>query len=171
MEIAEYVPTDKYHPGRKIPVDRVRLISRRVGTSEVYLGGDGFVYKVAPKFNIDNEEYFYRALIHWDHIPSDFERLDVELIRMEYIPPQPITDLDEWWSYYDAIVHELLASGIHHGDLTEYSVLVRRNMPVIIDFAESRVLGSEIPPKRPGPDSYWLRQAMKKIAKDGGKHE
>jgi len=140
-----------------------KVLSRRVATSEVYLADDGYVYKSQPKSWTDNEMYFYGLLKGSRYIPGLVQQVGLELIRMEYIPPQRVTNYVEWWKHYDVVLRELSEVNIKHGDLTEYSVLVRDNMPILIDFSESRLLSSPIPSKRPGHDGFWLERAMKAI--------
>jgi RIO-like serine/threonine protein kinase len=124
---------------------------------------NGRIYKSQPKYNTDNEYYFLQTLADSGYVPQDVRQEDVELISMEYIPPQEVTDPGEFSSHYWPIIWMLEEKGIRHGDLTEYSVLVKDNTPIMIDFAESRWLSDSIPPKRPESDKELLHKAMERI--------
>ena len=132
-------------------------------TIEVFRVG-GRVFKQLPKYNADNEIYFLEAMQDSGYVPFDPIREGVELISMEYVHSGHVTDPEAFMAHFDKVIDALRAAGIRHGDLTEYSVLVRNNRPVIIDFAESRTLLSPIQSKRPEGDSYWLRKTMEKLA-------
>jgi RIO-like serine/threonine protein kinase len=134
--------------------------------SEVYRIEDR-LYKSMPKYNIDNEMFFLNLLGPTGYVPLKPVRESVDLISMEYIHPESVTDPDEFMKHYNAVIVALESRGVRHGDLTEYAVLVRDNKPVIIDFAESRVDCSPIPDKRPGGDRYWLKKTMELIASEG----
>ena len=127
---------------------------------------NGRVYKSQPKFLTDNEYYFLRKMELSGYVPKRVEREGIELISMEFIPHIKVTDSAEFMSHYVHVLHALAEAGIRHGDLTEYSVLVRDNRPILVDFAESREMYSEIVSKRPEADSYWLKKTMEKLAND-----
>lgn len=92
------------------------------------------------------------------------EQVNIETIRTEYIATQPVTDADAFMTHYEPVLQALQAAGIRHGDLTEYSVLVRDNRPLLIDFAESRLWDDPRPDKRREGDRYWLWQTMCKLS-------
>ncbi len=127
---------------------------------------DGRVYKSQPKYNTDNELWFLMALKDTGYVPQDVRKEDVELISMEYIPPQGITDNEKFMEHYKHVIRALQYHGIRHGDLTEYSILVKDNRPIVIDFGESRWMDDAIDSKRPESDSYLLREAMSKKWKE-----
>ena len=142
-------------------MERTQL-SRRVRESVVWIE-NGKVYKSQPKFLTDNEYYFLSAMRNSGYVPVNVVREGVELISMEYIESELVTDATAFWQHFHPVLQAMVDRNIKHGDLTEYSVLVRNNKPVIIDWAEARIGTSPIELKRPRGDSYWLRRTMRKL--------
>ena len=138
------------------------------GNSVSRVWRDGpWIYKRQPKYLADNEFY---ALAHpalLDYVPGDLERIDKEIIRMEFIKNEPVTDVILFMSHYWPVLEDFEAAGLRHGDLTEYSVLVQNNSPVIIDWAESRTWDDPRPDKRRRGDAYWLKKTMRKLCTTG----
>ena len=123
----------------------------------------GRVYKSQPKYNTDNEYHFLKLLESSGFVPQNVRQDSIELISMEYIPPQEVTDPDKFHSYYENLLRALAYNAIRHGDLTEYSILVKDNTPIMIDFSESRWLSDSIPSKRPDSDRELLYHAMERV--------
>lgn len=138
-------------------------LSKRVRESVVWLE-NGRVYKSQPKFLTDNEYYFLRVMQNSGYVPGDVVHEGIELVSMEYVRHEPVTDPEEFWRHFSPVLQAMRDRGIRHGDLTEYSVLVNNNKPVIIDWAEARIATSPIESKRPDGDSYWLRRTMRQLA-------
>ncbi len=132
------------------------------GVSAVYRGADGFLYKRQPKFLTDNEIWCLKQMHPTGLVPFA-EQVALEMIRVEYIKPELVQDIQTFLRQYDPTLSALRTVGIRHGDLTEYSVLVRFNRPVLIDFAESRLWDDPRTDKRPEGDAFWLRQTMEKL--------
>ena len=124
---------------------------------------NGRIYKSQPKYNTDNEHYFLKILEDSGYVPRDVRREDIELISMEYIRPQQVSDPTVFHEHFSGLLQALESVGIRHGDLTDYSVLVNNNRPIVIDFAESRWLKDPIWSKRPQSDRELLYSAMRKI--------
>ena len=140
-----------------------KQLSFRERHSTVWLD-DGFVYKSQPKYNTDNEYRFLRAMLNTGYTPKHVVRQDIEIISMEYIESEPVTYPDLFWSHYTPLLRALKSKGIRHGDLTEYSVLVRGNRPIVIDFSEARWMDDPIEDKRPKGDAFWLGRTMEYYA-------
>ena len=131
-----------------------------------YVTRDGeWVYKTQPKYLADNEFYALSTLEYTGYVPRYVKRASVSTIRMEYIKPEQVTDPKAFMEHYDLILNILRRHNLRHDDLTEYAVLVHANQPVIIDWAESRMLDDPRPSKRPEGDAYWLRKSMEKLCK------
>ena len=143
-----------------------KRISRRERTSTVWLAENWLVYKSAPKFLIDNELFFLNKLWQTGYVPVPVTRHEVELISMPYIENQKVTDPDAFLAHIPLVIGALQCAMCRHGDLTEYSVLVNNNKPVIIDFGESRYYDSPLPDKRREGDRHWLTLTMEKLAND-----
>lgn len=131
------------------------------GISKVWREGP-FIFKRQPAFLTVNDIYCLRALYPSGYIPLAYQ-VEPELIKMEYIENQPITNSYLLWHHFSRIIKALKDAGIRHGDLTERNVLVRDNHPFIIDFAESRLTCDPRMDKRPGSDEEWLKGAFKKL--------
>lgn len=140
-----------------------RVLRRLEITNLVWVEG-GRVFKRLPKFNADNEMYFLALLEDTGYVPTNPIREEIEVVSMEYIRTERVTDPAGFMSHYARVIDALRIWNVRHGDLTVYSVLVRNNKPVIIDFAESRVAHCPIPSKRPEGDSYWLGKTMEKLS-------
>lgn len=83
---------------------------------------------------------------------------------------QPITDEVEFRRWCVKLLYELRRHKIHHGDLTEYNVVVNGNTPYVIDFHESTMYGGGLPPKRPEGDVYWMWETANKLSPDTTRH-
>lgn len=127
--------------------------------SRVWREGN-YIFKRQPKYLADNEFY---ALKKMDYSPEAVGRIDDETIWMSFVENEPVTNAGEFMSHYQLVLDALKAAGLRHGDLTEYSVLVRNNRPVLIDWAESRTWDDPRPDKRREGDAYWLKKTMEKL--------
>lgn len=129
--------------------------------------GDTF-FKQLPAYNADNEMYFLTKMESTGYVPRWATRVNRELISMEFIETEPVTIPGMFLQYYDGVLRALKEANICHGDLTRYSVLVKDNRPILVDFAEARMLDTilDLPPKRPGGDAYWLEKTMTELAHD-----
>jgi RIO-like serine/threonine protein kinase len=130
--------------------------------SRVWRDGD-WIYKRQPKYLADNEFYGLRVC---EYAPPAVTRIDKETVRMWFIESEPVTNPKEFMLHYRAVLASLQQAGLRHGDLTEYSVLVKDNRPVIIDWAESRTWDDPRPDKRRQGDAYWLKKTMEKLCQN-----
>lgn len=133
------------------------------GVSRVWLDADGWVYKRQPRFLTDNEIWCLNRLAPSGYVPKA-EWLDYELMRLEYVAVESITDVGVWLSHTIPALQALHKASIRHGDLTRHNVLVRNNCPIIIDWSESRLVGDPRPDKRREGDFWWLNKTMKELA-------
>ena len=144
-----------------LPGDKVMM--NRIEKYQVFYR-DGRVFKRQPKHLADNEYGFLMMMQGTGYVPGDVRREDVSTVSMEYVRSERITDIDKWRSHGIPVLETLKRRGIRHGDLTVYSVLVRNNAPVLIDFAESRWIGDPLPDKRPEGDLWWLSTTMTEMS-------
>ena len=140
-------------------------ISFRERHSIVWLD-NGRIYKSQPKYNTDIEYYFLKLLEPSGYVPQNVRQEAIELISMEYIKPQKVTDTELFMSHYQSVLAALRGNGIRHGDLTNLSILVKENRPIMIDFGESRWIKDPIESKRPLSDADLLMTAMLKKCKE-----
>ncbi len=125
---------------------------------------EGRIYKGQPKYNTDNEYQFLTRMSGTGYVPRNVTRLDLETITMDYIQTEQVTDPQLFWSHYICVLEALRDKRIRHGDLTKYSVLVKNNKPILIDFSESRWMDDPITDKRPEGDAFWLGRTMEHYA-------
>lgn len=133
---------------------------------KVWLSTDnGRVYKSQPKYMTDTELAFLNVLEKTGYVPGDVRQEGIELISMEYIEPEHVTNEKLFMAHLPLVIGVLRDRGIRHGDLTEYSVRVKDNRPILVDFSESRWMNDPAPDKRPEGDSYWLERTMRELCK------
>lgn len=134
------------------------------GISVVYRGFDDWVYKRSTPFLIENEIYCFEKMLDTGFVPKA-ERYDKYTIRTEdlgksdYIKDKEIFRRNMYSLYY-----ALQRKGIRHGDLTKYSIIVKKDWPYVIDFAESRLIGDPRPDKRREGDRYWIERTIDEIS-------
>jgi len=121
------------------------------------------VIKYADKHLLQNERHALEKMGKTAYVPHLFRATDT-MIVMEFIHYDVVTDPGEFMQHYDTLIMMLGVAGLRHGNLTKYSVLVRDNTPILIDWAASRADGDPRPDKRPEGDAYWLRETMKQLA-------
>jgi len=138
-----------------------QIVSFRERNSTVYTDGI-FIYKQQPKYLTDNEMWCLSELYGHGFVPKA-ERVGVELIKMELIEDQPVTNTEKFIFLVDAILPSLATVGIRHGDLTRPHILARDNKPYVIDWGESRHWDDPRPDKRPEGDEHWLYKTVGEI--------
>lgn len=94
--------------------------------------------------------------------------MDIELIKMEYIEAEPITDEAYFMSHYEQVLKLMRYASLRHGDLTNHSVIPRQNKPILIDWSESRLWDDPRPDKRREGDRYWLKKTMVELCERRG---
>lgn len=132
-------------------------------------GDNVAVAKFAPKFLIDNEEHALKAMEGTGYVPQVYERHSLEVLIMQYIPPEPIQDPRLFMSHYQSLLDALRERGVRHGDITPYSVIVHADHPYLIDFAESRDLLDPRPDKRPEGDDVLLKMTFDTLLSSRGR--
>lgn len=120
------------------------------------------VYKFQPKYLADNEWYALNLKALKPFVPYS-ARLSGEVIAMERISNEAITDRATFETAILAAYSAMRLERIRHGDLTKHNILVRNNRPIIIDWSESRLDTDPRPDKRPEGDSYWINRSIKEL--------
>ena len=135
----------------------MKYIKKTEVHSTVWREGD-FIFKKQPKFLTDNEWYAI-DLLSSTHIVPAAERIEDDLIKMEFIETDifPPDDLMMW---YPIILTTLRSHELRHGDLSRPHILFRNKRPIILDFSESRYMYDPRPDKRPEGDEYWLKKTL-----------
>lgn len=129
--------------------------------SRVWLFGD-FIYKWQPKFLTENEIWCLQEMYYSGFVPYA-ERIELEVIGMYFIKDEVASDGSLLLENTDRALDALAVCGIRHGDLTRPNVLVRDNRPILLDFAESRLITDPRPDKRPEGDRFWLKCTIQEI--------
>lgn len=139
-------------------MDMINLSGNSVST--VWREGD-FVFKRQPKYLTDNEAYALEKLADSGFVPS-FERIGLELIKMQYVEDDPIGLINSSSVRLQAaeFLSRLRLAALRHGDLTRVNIRYGNNSLVVIDWGESRVLSDPRPDKRPEGDEYWLSRTI-----------
>lgn len=136
--------------------------------SEVSFGrtaqGKKIVFKRQPKTLTENEFFCLSRLFPTGFVPY-VERIQPELLQIDFIEYQPVTDPHKFLLFYGPVLKALEIARIRHGDLSEYSIIAHKNRPYLIDFAESRLWDDPRPDKRPEGDAHWLKQTMNKLVR------
>jgi RIO-like serine/threonine protein kinase len=131
------------------------------GISRVWREGE-WIYKQQPKHLTQNEIWCLEQLYPFGYVPYA-KQVEINLIKLDYIKSEKITKPEVFMAHLPEVLFCLKSVGIRHGDLTRYAVLVRNNKPIIIDFAESRLICDPRPDKRPEGDEYWLKKTMREL--------
>ena len=122
----------------------------------------GYIYKWQPKFLTENELWCFAKLFPFGFVPA-VERVELEVIRTTFIEDEPPTNTEQLLRNVVNILEVLLNVGIRHGDLTRPNIVISRNKPILLDFAESRLTSDPRRDKRPEGDEYWLRRTIEEI--------
>lgn len=132
--------------------------------SRVWLADDGWVYKRQAIHLAQNEIDAYRRMKPSGYVPQVFETDNPAMIRMEFVDFEPVRNVEIFMSHYLKVLDAMFQVRLRHGDLSEYSVLVRDDRPLLIDWAESRLWDDMRPDKRPEGDAHWLLKTMQKYS-------
>jgi RIO-like serine/threonine protein kinase len=141
---------------------RVFTLRKRVFAVSVIREGD-WVIKRQPKVMAQTEFWCLSALAdrgyaRYTAAPAGYD--GHETIRMVYVTHHPVTDPAVFLSHYERVMQALHDAQVRHGDLSKCSVIPHDNIPVLIDFAESRSYYDPMPDKRPEGDRIWLARTM-----------
>ena len=126
---------------------------------------DNYIYKSQPKFLMDNEVWCMERMLKYGHVP-EFERLNLELLRMDFIERESVTDMDLFVSNSVKFLRRLQIEGIRHGDLTMPHVFPTNNDVIVIDWEESRLWDEPRPSKREEGDAHWMKETVKQIIRE-----
>jgi serine/threonine-protein kinase RIO1 len=121
---------------------------------------DGLVHKRQPKYLTDNEIYALHHLYDTGYVPFA-EQTAIDTVAMEDLgKSEPVTNSGAFMQHRAKILRMLEKKGLRHGDLTTYSIIVKNNKPMLIDWGESRTWNDPRPDKRREGDKYWLSKTM-----------
>ena len=127
---------------------------------------DGYIFKRQPKFLADNECHALTLLVPDGWVP-EFERVELELIRMQKLVNVPLTDPVKFRHRCLLLLDAMKTCGLRHGDLTRPHLFhTENNWPMLIDWGESRVMHDPRQDKRPGGDRDWMKQTCEEIIKE-----
>ncbi len=146
---------------------KMKTLIKDYPLSKVWVGDDGYIYKWQPESMAENEFRCLKRLFPAGCVPY-VERHEAEVLKMGFIQDEAPTNIPLLLQNTDFVLGKLLEAEIRHGDLTRPNVLVRDNMPILLDFSESRLPGDLRTDKRPEGDDYWLRKTIEEII-DGTK--
>lgn len=129
---------------------------------------DGWVYKQQHPYITDNESWMLERLADSRYVLKA-KRVDEDTLAIEDLGDQEaswisITDTAAFMYHLPRVLSALHDAGIRHGDLTALAIIVVGNRPMLIDFAQSRLIGDPRPDKRPEGDKYWLTRTMRELS-------
>jgi RIO-like serine/threonine protein kinase len=131
---------------------------------------DGFIWKSQPKYLMDNEVHALTLLVPDGWVP-EFERVELELLRMQKLINAPVTDPAKFSHRCHLFYEDMRRAGLRHGDLTRPHIFTtENNWPMFIDWGESRVLGDPRPDKRREGDMHWIQKTVREILKEHMDH-
>jgi len=116
--------------------------------------------------DVKNEVRFLQALSDTPFVPRIISYAG-HYVELEHIESETVTDEDKFIRGCASALSVMRSRSIRHGDLTEYNVLVRDNVPVLVDFAESRFEGEPGDDKRQEGDAYHLWRTALHYTTDG----
>jgi RIO-like serine/threonine protein kinase len=123
---------------------------------------NGYIYKKQPKYLADNEMWCLKRMRKYGCVPRA-ERIHDEIIKMELVKNEPITDVALFEMDASKFLLRLSKESIRHGDLTSPHVFVRNNRICVIDWAESRDWYDPRPDKRREGDEYWWTKTVNQL--------
>lgn len=127
---------------------------------------DGFIWKRQPKYLMDNEVHALTLLVPDGWVP-EFDRVELELLRMQKLVNVPLTDPVKFRHRCNLLLSTMKRFGLRHGDLTRPHLFhTERNWPMVIDWGESRVLGDPRPDKRREGDLHWMQVSCEEVIKE-----
>lgn len=136
------------------------------GISIVGRGTGGYVYKRSIPFLIENEIYCLQQMANSELVPQA-ERFDKYTIRMEDLGiGELVFDANAFMMWMPSLEDALANAHIRHGDITTQAIIIRQNIPYLIDFAEARLWNDPRPNKRPGTDWEWLNKTFMELCKN-----
>lgn len=164
------------HNLRSIPTDDSVILSNN-GISHVILHRPtATIYKRSIQYLVENEIYWLNRMKEFakgaerqpwlSYVPGNIQRLDKYTISMEYLgESQPVNDETKFIRHWKRIGIMLIYIQIRHGDLTPPNIIVRDDIPHVLDWAESRFMDDPRPDKREGSNEFWLRQTFAELCK------
>ena len=142
---------------------QVAGLIKETTVSRVWRQGN-LIYKQQPRHMAQNEMYALDLLKDTEFAPQSAQWVDGDTISMEFVEATPITDPIAFMQWGLFVLDTLKARGLRHGDLTDLNIIPRRNVPIIIDWGQSRLWDDPREDKRPEGDAYWLRISLMKMA-------
>ncbi len=158
-----------------IPSDDSVVLSNN-GISHVVLHKpSNTIYKRSIPYLIENEIYWLEQMAELaivgvvgkiSFVPSGIQRFDKYTISMEYLgESKRVKNKDLFGEYWVRVKGALAHIRVRHGDLTSPNIIVRDDIPYILDWAESRFRNDPRPDKRPEGDSHWLQKTFAELCK------
>jgi hypothetical protein len=148
------------HDIKKLPGTVVVLSDN--GVSIVFLDEAAYtVYKVQPKFFTQNEIGML-FVMDGNYAPI-FQQYDLLTIKMPFYRNEPVSDVIKFNQHKLLLRSELDKRRIRHGDITVPNIRVVNDVPILLDWAESRVAGDPRPDKRIEGDEYWMNRTWEEL--------
>lgn len=157
------------------PIPTPSVVLSNNGISHVVLHrSSNTIYKRSIPFLIENEIYWLNRMTEYgkgavgkiSYVPGNVQRFDKYTISMDYLgESEPVDDKTLFTVRWGRVKSALTFIKVRHGDLTPPNVIVRNDMPHILDWAESRFADDPRPDKRPLGDRHYLRTTFAELCK------
>lgn len=121
---------------------------------------NGYVYwrplgPIETNFLI-NEWWFLNMLKDTPYVPKPIKWTDDEMIVSDVGKSEKITIPSKFVAHCARFIRILKERGIRHGDLTGKNIIVKDNVPVVVDWKQSKIASDPTMDKRPEGDAYHL---------------
>lgn len=147
------------HPG--LEVNRIpRGVEQRLAEEELVglSPVDTNRWRKANQAEIDNRTQMLRLLGPTGFAPKLIEARSDYVLQEDLGDSEDVSNGIEFWLNSIRLLLALRDNQIRHGDLTSPNIIIRDNVPMAIDFAQSSLFSESSKEKRPEADSYHLWQ-------------
>ena len=112
------------------------------------------------KVFLKNEWQFLNKLKDTVYVPIPISFVDNEMVTVYAGESERVTNPVKFINECAQFIQILNKRGIRHGDLTAKNIIVVDNVPVVIDWKQSKFADDPTPDKRPEGDAYHLLLAI-----------
>lgn len=131
--------------------------------AKVYRGHNGWIYKRSIPFLIENELWCLEKMQDTGFVP-EVKRYDKYTLQIEDLgESDQVFDKELFRANMYNLYGSLRRKGIRHGAITKYAIIVKKDWPYLIDFAESRLIDDPRPDKRKEGDRFWIERTIHEI--------
>lgn len=154
---------DRFDSDNLTPLHNVEILSDNGISIVMKAGVNRLIYKRSIPYFIENEFWMLEHMSASGFVPN-VTRIDKYTIAMiNHGESEPITDINVFMASRETLKETLQQYEVRHGDITPPNIIVRDNQPVLLDWAEARLMNDPRPDKRMPNDAYWIDKTWKEI--------